>query len=713
MAELTLEQIQKLQEEFTKLKQLFESGANTTLVKDQIESVGSGFGKLNDLASKSAQAVKDVAVSAKDLVTDNFDVGLGRISEQFDKLKNSAQFSGQEVGLFLGKMLMLSPIFTRRIDTPNAFKAIGEEAGKSTASINNMLETTLKLFSPDLAKSKIPGIGLAVEALKETSIRADFAKNFEVGILQSAAATGQFSEVLKTLGTDLSGLSLKTDAYSKLFQEIGNSSGLSSTKVAEYAAKLRMIPGALDNFAGESGKAVENYHFLDAAIKTATGTGQDFNTVMEDLNFVFTDLGTRGKPALEIIAQMANTADATGLPLEKVRDFTRDAAGAFKFLGDNASGAIKIMAELGPSLQASGLGPGAINNLVKGVTNGISQMSTAQKSFLSSQTGGSGGLQGAFQIDLMLRQGKLDEVFGKVQQNLKQQIGGPIVSLEDASKDAGSAAQFQKQLALIKSPAMGGIAKSDAEAMRILEAFAAKDKGVAAKGLESPEDAFKTALQTGDSLQERQNSLLTVANNWAERQSQIQSVIAYNTARQVGGDGTFRDYMRELKDQSKMAADKLQPNLGEGTAGGSPVDERLKEAYTQGMKGFGDLKDKMFGYLESQTKEGSKAADVVVKLSQEPEAPKQEASIEIPRNMPISPNQFADRTLQQTEQIALNRPNAPAASDKPAAIDVNVNHTTVCSECQARVATKAAQNAIGHYHSATEQSYRHNNQSPF
>jgi hypothetical protein len=713
--ELSLEQVKELEAAYTRLKSLIEGGANITLIKDQLNSMGGGFSKLSDSTVKATKNLSDLTKQSSDFVKVGLDEATDGLGDSFEALKEKVKNSSDEMGLFLGKMLMLSPIATRRLPLPDAFDAIGKSAKGATGSIADMLKTTMNLFNTDFSSNSKLKAGFSI--LGANAERADFAKNYETGLLQSAAATGDFSEVLKSVGSDLSGLSLRTEAYSDLVVNVGNASGLSSKQVAEYASQLRVIPGALDNFKDGSGKAVADMHYLDAAIKTSVGTGQDFSTVISDLSFQFETLGTKGAPALELVSRMQSASDTLNMPLEKIRDYVRTSAEAFKFLGDNAQGAINIMGELGPSLRRSGLGPSAINELVKGVTSGISQMSTAQKAFLSAQTGGSGGLQGSFQIDLMLRQGKIDEVFNKVGQNLKQQLGGTIVSLEDAAKDSGAAAQFQRQLALVKSPAMGGIAKTDNQAMRILEALAGKEKGDVAN-LKSPEAAFKDAMGVGDKLQDRQNNLLVQANNWAERQAQIQSIIAYNTSRSLIGSesGGLAQYLRSNKMMAGQDAKDLNILTGTGTGGGQNVDQRLKETYAKMEDFAGTVKDKLTKAVEAQTEIPKEKDGVQVR------ADGMVDNRPIPKINQLSPPpnmvQYASANVDQTQQV-IEQQNMRGEQQKnnnqqqQQNKESNVNVSLTCPQCQKMNTIKAAQDVVGHYHGATEQSYIHGLQSAF
>jgi hypothetical protein len=170
--------------------------------------------------------------------------------------------------------------------------------------------------------------------------------------------------------------------------------------------------------------------------------------------------------------------------------------------------------------------------MVSGIAGGIKDLDIAQKAFISAQTGGPGGLAGGYQIEMMMREGNMDQVFNMVQQTLKQQFGGSIVTLEEAAQNAGSAAQMVRQVAFLRQGPLGNVVKSDQEAYRLLEAM---KTGTGPGALKSPEAAMKGALAEGEGIQKRQSTILTNIANFTERLAQGMVQQNYLTARQIGG----------------------------------------------------------------------------------------------------------------------------------------------------------------------------------
>ena len=158
--------------------------------------------------------------------------------------------------------------------------------------------------------------------------------------------------------------------------------------------------------------------------------------------------------------------------------------------------------------QDTGLSAKQAAELIGDMTSGIAKMDMAEKGFLSSQTGGAGGLRGAFEIEGLLREGKTDEVMKKIEENIKKNFGGKIFSLKDAQESDYGASQFMMQRELLKSGSFGIKPQNDAQATRILEAMSngfkpeASDMG----------EAFDKYAGAGKTLMESNVTSFSTAN---------------------------------------------------------------------------------------------------------------------------------------------------------------------------------------------------------
>ncbi len=666
------------------LKELATTGVGLDVLEDYIKRAVVQLKLGKEGADKLKEGLVQIKTNITDLKSINWSSELERWGEALNSIKEKIYETIPGIGVLATEIALLSPQLISRTEIPKAFDVIGDAAEGTSAKINESFMAMIKLINPELTKTK------TAQYLASLSAYADAGKRFEMGLVMSAAATGQLADVIGTTGQNIADLSLKSEAFSDMTVKIGNASGFSAAQVAKYAKELMTIPGALVDADKPGNIAGQTIHYLDAAMKVAAGTGQTFEQVMEDLTFSFETMGVKGEPALEFAARMQNASQAMGIPLKFVKQYAEEAASAFTLFADDTKAAaemgqsaINIMSRLGPALQQSGLGPKAIGDVVKGVTDGIAKMDTAQKAFLSAQTGGPGGLQGAFQIDQMLAEGKIDQVFDKVRQNMMQKLGGPIVTRAEAASSPEAAAQFQKQIMFMMSPAMGGMARDQASAVKLLEAMVS-GKAEAPEALQDKDKSLRDALDRGTKLQDRGNNILIRIANASERMAALQAIAGYEKSRQIGGaeNMQFQRTLRELKGQA-AAGSMLNPLTGKGLEGGRSINEVISQS-----KPIEDLKDSIDSAIGYVTSTGRSLSDEL-----------QQNISPIPGAPGINPSSL--RTSSQLTARTLDRQGKTAERQeitKTAPQPINVSVTTVCATCQRKIATDEAGKLISHAH---------------
>lgn len=669
------------------LKELASNGVGLDVLQDYIRKAVDQLKLGRDGSDKLKEGLIQLKTSVIDLKTVDWGSELEKWGQALSLVKERIHETLPGIGTLATEIALLSPQLIERSEIPKAFEVIGDAAEGTSAKLNEAFMSMLKLIDPDLTKTK------TAQYLANLSAYAEAGKKFETGLVMSAAATGQLADVIGLTGENIDFLSLKSEAFSDMTVKIGNASGLSAAQVAKYAKELMAIPGALVDTDKPGEIAGQKIHYLDAAMKVATGTGQTFEQVMEDLSFSFENMGVKGEPALEFAARMQNASQAMGMPLKFVKQYTEEAASAFNMFAEDtkaaanmSQSAINIIGRLGPALQQSGLGPKAVSDVVKGVTDGIARMDTAQKAFLSSQTGGPGGLQGAFQIDQMLAEGKIDQVFDKVKQNMMQQLGSPIVTRSEAAASPEAAAQFQKQIMFMMSPAMGGMAKDQASAVKLLEAMAS-GKTELPDTLQEKDKALQNALERGTKLQDRGNNILVRIANASERMAALQAIVSYDKSRQVGGSENigFQRSLFDLKGQAASAA-MLDPLTGQGLDGGRRMREVVADTFNKPGENIADSIDSALGYFSSMGQ--SLINETRNNVNPVPGA------FGIDPGSLRSPSQLTSRSLERQEKV---RSNVQEPQKQTPQL-VNVAVTTVCSTCQRKVAADEASKLIAHNH---------------
>lgn len=320
------------------------------------------------------------------------------------------------------------------------------------------------------------GIGAVKSFVMNLAQSADNALRVQNAYIQLSAKTGNLSAVYETAGPHLKNLNDLLEKQTAMTTNAIKATGLAPEVVQNYYAQLGTVPKALESVVQSSGSASKNISMLTATIKLATGTGRSYSDVIDDLKVAFKDYNITGESALQFTSRMGEISNKFGINLDVVRDSLKSTADTFKMFGNEAEGSAKILNNYVGSLKSTGLSGDAAVEVVTSMTHAVGNLNIAQKAFLSAQTGGPGGLMGGFQIEKMIREGKLDEVFEKVRTQMQKQFGS-IATLDEASKSQSAAAQLTKQIMLLKQGPLGQFARTDQEAMRILEGFKSKQEG--------------------------------------------------------------------------------------------------------------------------------------------------------------------------------------------------------------------------------------------
>lgn len=373
------------------------------------------------------------------------------------------------------------------------------------------------------------------------------AQELQTNFLHLLSSTGQLSSVMKDGVIDTTALDEKMTSFSLNLTNVAKATGFSTDQVAQFAAELGKIPGVLDEsirFGEQNARVMTE---LETATKLASGTGQSLNTVTSFLNNQYENFSQKtGRNALQTFAFMNEAAQKLGLRFDDVKNFTMDISNSMKMFGDETEGSLRVLNRYTDALKSTGLGAAASKDLIEGMVKSVGNLTTGTKAFLSARSGGPGGLQGAFQIDKLLREGKIDEVTKMLESNLKKQLGGKIVSLEQAATSPQAAQQYQKQISMIQSGAFGGLAKTGAEAERLLDALASGNVGKAAELLDSSK-SLENTVEGGTKLQEQQINILGQINAGIEAMVGIGSLQAKETLKgwTAAGEGIISKYTKE------------------------------------------------------------------------------------------------------------------------------------------------------------------------
>lgn len=477
-------------------------------VVDTVKNAGDAVGTA---VNKAGSTIKGVVGEAEDDIQDftknakNYFSGLGETlgltDESVVKLAKAVAYLGVEYEALT------------RLPPPQSFKSLNSlisDTDNTTGSLADNVSDLIHILN-------IPeGSGVA-NVLKTIAQNADNVRTAESAFVQTAAASGQLNEVLGETGNDFDQLSRKMVAYSTMNTDIALATGLSTAQVEKFGSALLQIPGALGANIQGTADGTQNYSLLDAALKTATGSGMSFKDVFGEITDMYNRFGEEGgdnfQKSLQYVSMLQDAVNKLKIPLQFVKQYTDQAASSFKFFGNNSEAAIRMVERLGPALKAAKLGPEAIKELVSDITENIAGMGLAQRSFLNQQAGGAGGLRGGYEVELLKKQGKFDEIQKMAETALRKQFGGRIVTLDEAAKDEGAARQLTKQVQLItQGPTK--LVNNEAEAYKFFDAM---KQGFATPESKSSDALLQENLEKGTEFQERNNTLLTIISANAQK----------------------------------------------------------------------------------------------------------------------------------------------------------------------------------------------------
>jgi hypothetical protein len=353
---------------------------------------------------------------------------------------------------------------------------LAQMAGGAISVLGNAL---IKAGGPiaDVTKAMEGGLEVLQKYGGAFITSADNTLRLQNSMIQYAAQTGTLNDLYGLAGAGLKDLNQLTVGYSNAISEATMATGVSTEVMQGYYGLMSKVPGAILATVRSADKTTKSVSMLTAATQLAIGSGRTEAEVTEDLGLAFKDYGISGENALKFTAQMSEISNKFHVELSQVRDALRTTADSFKMFGNEAEGAANMMNQYLGALESTGLGEAGALSVIKNMTDGIKGLNIAQKSFLSAQSGGPGGLMGGYKIEQLLQSGQMDKVMAMVRTTLTKQMG-PLVSLDQASQSPQAAAQMTKQIAMLRQGPLGSFAQDDQSAIKLIEAMKNQQMGI-------------------------------------------------------------------------------------------------------------------------------------------------------------------------------------------------------------------------------------------
>ncbi|HEY5268238.1 MAG TPA: hypothetical protein VII94_03840 [Candidatus Saccharimonadales bacterium] len=487
------------------------SASNGFLAKlnDLAGSVGGSIGNLGAMAGESASKFGLLAA------------GILGAKEQFTNLS----------GVKTDNLLTYSGQFKTLIETVKGSPA-------ATTSIKMMTDAMTAAHAPaGLIAKAVKEMGSGVLTTAEAFlVGADNNLRLQESIMQTTMHAGGLNEAFTELragipgiGKDLSGLNEITNKYTKALEDSRYATHLSMDTLAEYGAQLTSLPGGLKSLLTSTELAGKGTNILTVAIQYARGSGRDLADVFKDMTEATTRFGTSTDDAVKYSARMSEVSNVLGARQEDVRAGLLDSSEAFKMFagaGSNANGMTQGMANAMSDYvkQLEGVGVPARNaiEMFGHYSKALATMTIGQQAFMSAQTGGPGGFMGAFQM-MDLIKNKPEVAMKKMQDTIKKQMGGHMVSYEEAKHSDAAGAKLNQQIQLILNGPMGKLANSPEEAVNLSEAIRTGGKmptvGEHAKAAAADMD---NAINTGKEDMERSNVIAGINDNVSAIKTEVE-----------------------------------------------------------------------------------------------------------------------------------------------------------------------------------------------
>lgn len=483
-------------------------------------------------------------------------------------------------------------------------KFITETMKNSKSGIQMLSDLIINQFGKAIPDSIKGSFGSLQAFAMNLAKSADNALRTRTEFLSLSAATGNLNNIYKVAGPDLKNMNELILRQKEIIGSTSKATRLSTDQIEKYYSQLGRIPEALESVITGTSKSGTTMNMLTAAIKLSQGSGREFKDIMTDLSTAFKEYGLTGESALKFSARMGDVANNLGLDLASVTSHLTSAASAFsRFVtaGDSAykmsEDLAKITNEYVQALKLSGVTGTHSLEVVKNMTSGIMNMNLQQKAFLSAQTGGPGGLMGAFQIEKLMREGKMVEVMKKVREQMSGQLG-KIVSHEEAEKSQAAAAQYTRQISLLQGGPLGKLAANQEDAERLLESFTKGDAGIEALDQKS----FGKTLDKGTELQQSMATDLGIIRAITETQQGFGDVTSLKLMQAFTGGPSASKFSKGAAE----AGGKSALHYGEGIHSGVLKDigsDVLIANVKQFQKEFKALFPNMSKALSSITKQ--------------------------------------------------------------------------------------------------------------
>lgn len=550
---------------------------------------------------------------------------LNNVEKQFEDLDDSTTKTATSVEGFISKLARLKEFANNEkmfekfsSDAQSQFGSITDSIGAMGTDLEGLNKIAGMLGLPT---DKVKGF---LSALAENAAQGQKAEAQFLGMIN---ASGRLGDMLHQGTTRFKDIGAATAEYNEQMAKVAAATGFTIKETIGLSDQLGRIPGFLNSVITSGDGAGGSLDGLTGVMRLMSGTMQPQSAIIEEMTNAYDNLSqSQGKVAdstqkgAQLISTMAEVSRVGNIQFKDAKSLLEEVAQQFRFVGDETEGAARVFGRFSEALQSTGLTAKASLDIIKGMIKSVSDLSMGTKAFLSLKSGGPGGLQGAFRIEQMLRDGKLDQVMSMMERGLKQQFGGRIYSQAEAAQSPEAAAQFQRQRSLLQSGVFGiGKGANDEQATRILEALKSNNLGQLQDVIKTGQDAVKNTTDIGNQIQERNYTQLTRMAQFSERTTIAAELQAsLDLRRYFGSESAAAGQLGNFKQQAQGEARTTAGNKTIGTPQDSlrnDLDKMIQQGTQAFMKGVGGV----FTGIRDAAGDAAKVADELGDANREAE----------------------------------------------------------------------------------------------
>lgn len=574
--------------------------ADTVLgsVTEKIQGAASGVEGIGQTGDKTAQSLDKVSVSA-DKATDATEkleaaqrglvgsltstiMGSQKGNEHWEKFIDRAKkvgFSSENISKNLELVAKAASAGTLAVAGINdvlgtTFESmgIGSKTAQDTAGSVDAVASSMVKWGQGLPFFNKLG-EKATNAIAGMIKQTQGVRELESSMMSLMGQFGGFRDAQNRVGFTRS-LERQMTEMIRLNRDVANTTNTSTEEVSKYATALLKIPGAYKQTIDLGTTATKNITLLEGAMRVTRGTTGDFTDATDALTLQFRQFRDVDEKALGLMAQTYKISQSLGVGFKDLNGIVKGVVEQFAMFGSTMESSVRLVGSLSRALMDTGIGIEPTKRIVDSMTSSLKDMGVAQRAFISQQTGGPGGLQGAFQIEEMIANDRLDEVYQMMQKSLTQQFGGRIVTRGEAAQDQDAASQYMKQVQFLTSGPFGKVVQTSEAAARVLQAFQSGGGGIDIT--EMGRGATQEALTADQELQKKQNDVtVTMANDVKGilREMQIQNAM---TTRGIQGALGMQEVLKKYQQKSSGFATGASGRFGTSTAK-TPTEALLED----------------------------------------------------------------------------------------------------------------------------------------